>query len=235
MREVTKVQIPLTGYAVEGDWYDSDSGRALLVLIGFASNKAKYCDFARKLQAVTGASVLVLEYSGHGDSPFDLGEISPAQHFLEVIAAFDWLKDQYPDESIGVLGTSYGGFMATQLTKYRTFDKLVLRVPALYPPDVFYDKLKTFENTNHFQSYRSATPELENHPLLKRASEFSGKTLVVTHELDDICPPNETGAFTRAFNAETWEQPGFKHGLSETTPEASVLEAYYQKIAEWLK
>lgn len=235
MKNTTEVQIPLTGYSVTADWYEHDSEQIILVLIGFTSDRVRYQDMASVLQDVTGASILVLEYSGHGESTFELGEISPAQHFLEVITTFDWLKKSYPDKSISVMGTSYGGFMATQLTKYRTFLKLVLRVPALYPPNVFYDKLKTFEPTNHFHDYRTTTPELENHPLLKRASDFQGKTLVVTHELDTICPPNETSAFTRAFNADTWEQPGFKHGLSESNPQPAILEAYYHKIAEWLR
>lgn len=230
-----EVEIPCVGYSVKADLYEASSEEVVLMLIGFTSNKAKYADFADVIVEETGSSVLVLDYSGHGESPFDIDDLTPAQNFLEVITTFDWLKQQYPDAKVTVIGTSYGGFMATQLTKYREFDRLVLRVPAIYPPNVFYDKIKTFESTQHFQNYRHNTENLHEHPLLKRASEFAGKTLVVTHELDTVCPPQETGAFTKAFSAETWEAKGFKHGFGESEVTEEQKQSYYHKITEWLK
>src|SRR5206468_9462352 len=110
----------------------------LLVLPGWTSTKAKQNDLVSHIVESTGISALVLEYSGHGDSPFDVMETRPAQHFLEVICAFDWLKSKYPTAHISVMGGSYGGYLATQLTKYRQFDNLVLRVPAIYQPVDFY-------------------------------------------------------------------------------------------------
>lgn len=231
-----QVDIPMQGYSVAADWYEGAGDEVTLFLIGFNSDRERYGDFARALIAETGSSVLVLEYSGHGTSKLELGEITPAQHFLEVITAFDWLAEKYPDKKINVIGTSYGGFMATQLTKYRAFPKLVLRVPAIYPPDVFYDKLKIYEGNDHFKEFRSkSTDELAKHPLLERARKFAGKSLVVTHEFDDVCPPNETSAFTRSFSADHWEAKGFKHGFGESEVTEEQKQEYYQKIAEWLK
>ncbi|MDQ3064910.1 MAG: alpha/beta hydrolase [bacterium] len=230
------IQIPLIGYSVDADWYKGTSGEVLLVLIGYESNKTKYREMIQVLQSQAGTSALVLNYSGHGESSFELGKIRPAQHFLEVITTFDWLAKNQPGKGINVMGTSYGGFMATQLTKYRTFPKLLLRVPAIYPPYVFYDELKTFENTKHFSEYRSkSTEELVMHPLLKRSKEFAGKTMVVTHELDDICPPNETNAFIKSFNAEHWEAKGFEHGFSISDVTEEQKQEYYLKLSEWLK
>ncbi|MDQ2973385.1 MAG: alpha/beta hydrolase [bacterium] len=236
MAEPIVTQIPLTGYSVDADWYQGTSHEVLLVLIGYESKKAKYREMIQVLRSQTGTSALVLDYSGHGESPFDLGEIRPAQHFLEVVTVFDWLSKNQPGKSINVMGSSYGSFMATQLTKYRTFPKLMLRVPAIYPPNVFYDELKTFENTNHFSEFRSkSTEELVTHPLLKRSKEFVGKTMVVTHELDDICPPNETNAFIQSFDAEHWEAKGFKHGFNASDVTEEQKQEYFHRLAEWLK
>jgi hypothetical protein len=52
----------------------------------------------------TGASALVIDYSGHGGSPFDLSNTRPAH-----------------------------------LAHYRAIEKLVLRAPAIYKPEAFYD------------------------------------------------------------------------------------------------
>ncbi len=229
------IRIQCLGYEVAADWYEGNSDEVMLVLIGHGSNKAKYRDFMDILHSETGSSALVLDYTGHGESPFDLDEIRPAQHFLEVITAFDWVAENHPGKKINVMGASYGGFMATQLTKYRSFPKLILRVPAIYPPNVFYDKTITFKEHKHFQDFRNkTTDELLEHPLLKRANEFKGNTLVVTHELDDICPPNETSAFTCAFNADHWEAKGFRHGFGESDISEDQKKDYYQKIVEWL-
>lgn len=229
------MKIPLTGYEVDADLYEGSNNEVYLILIGYTSDRVRYQEFAEIINSELNASVLVLEYSGHGESPYELGEISPAQHFLEVITVYDWLKDKYSEKDINVIGTSYGAFMATQLTKYRTFPKLVLRVPAIYPPNVFYDKLKTFDKNLHFQDYRHNTKDLHEHPLLKRTSEFPGKTLVVTHELDTICPPNETGAFTKAFGADTWEAEGLKHGFADSDVTDEQKKEYFLKITDWLK
>lgn len=236
MIEFKQIHIPLHGYSIAADWYEGSSDEVLLVLIGHESSKAKYRDMVEALQSGTGTSALVIDYSGHGESPGNLDEISAAEHFLEVITAFDWIANNYSEKKINVMGTSYGGFMATQLTKYRTFPKLILRVPAIYPPDMFYDKTKIYKEHKYFQDFRNkSTDELVGYPPLKRASAFTGKTLVITHEFDDICPANETMAFAKAFGADTWEAKGFKHGFSESDVTEEQKHDYYMKIAEWLK
>lgn len=235
MDQPTTLQIECAGYSLAADWYEGRSDDALLTLIGFESNKAKYVDMIQAIINHTGTAAIVLDYSGHGDSPFALSDISPAQHFLEVIVAFDWLKINHPDKHLSVMGTSYGGFHATLLTQFRAFDQLILRVPAIYPEDVFYTKWKDMDVDYIRGTYRHETKDLEDHSMLRRAREFRGKTLVVTHELDDICPPNVTEAFVNAFQAASFMQPKFKHSVSQSNPDPEVLQAYYLKIAEFLK
>lgn len=231
------VKIDCVGYQIAADLYEGNAGAPiLLVLVGFESNKAKYQDLVNFLVKNNGLNALVLDYSGHGESPFNLMDLTPAQNFLEVITAFDWLGARYPKQEIWVMGTSYGGFLATQLTKYRSFNKLVLRVPALYKPEYFYTKWGDAHlNIDERHLYRQADKELDKHPLLQRAVSFKGKTLVVTHELDDVCPPNSTMPFVKAFNAEHWEAKGFKHGFGESNASEQQIRAYYQKVADWLK
>lgn len=229
---MNKIAINCIGYNIAADWYEGTSDEMLLVLVGFTSNKSKYQDFVQTLVSDAGMSALVVDYSGHGESPFELDELTPAQHFLEVITAFDWLKNLYPNKKINVMGTSYGGFLATQLTKYRSFNKLVLRVPALYPPEDFYTKWGDNSDV-HRKEYRERYSDDIGHPLLRRVSKFGGKTFVVIHEKDELCPENTTTAFAEAFSADVWRVPGFAHGIGNKTQDE--LRTYYNKIADWLK
>lgn len=229
------LNIECTGYSVVADWYQGDStDEIVLCLIGHTSNRKKYLDRLPGLVAETKMSALVFEYSGHGDSPFAIATTRPAQHFLEVIFAYDWLKEKYPATKINVIGSSYGGFLATQLTKYREVNKLILRAPGIYKPADFYTMQKDIDRKYLAATYRKDAEALAVHPLLKRASTtFHGKCLVMVHEHDDLVPKETTDAYARAFNAETYFATGFPHSLDQVPLENQA--AYHQKINEWLK
>lgn len=230
---VREIEIACLGYGVKADVYEGDELNVTLILIGFMSEKAKYAKFAKKIVAESSNSVVVLDYSGHGVSPYKIEDVMPAENFVEVIKTFDWIKNTYPKSSISVIGTSYGGFLATQLTKYRTFDTLVLRVPALFKPEKFYTEWKNMNEEETYE-YMAQAENLVEHPLLKRASSFEGRVAVVIHEKDSACPLNTTQAFVDAFQAESWVAPGLQHSMSASALAASEEDSYYQKIIDWM-
>lgn len=232
----TTLRIDCAGYAVKADWYEGENtDEIVLSLIGWTSNRKKYSDILSSIVQNTGMSALVFDYSGHGDSPFDVEKTRPAQHFLEVICVFDWLKERYPNAKIVVMGTSYGGYLATQLTKYRDFYKLILRVPAIYKPEDFYTlngEINSDAGWTAKDAFRRDTDALAKHPLLVRASSFKGKTLVIVHELDEQVPTETTDAYIAAFKAETYIAKGFPHSTGDV-PQSQKLE-YQDAINEWL-
>jgi pimeloyl-ACP methyl ester carboxylesterase len=230
------VEIECAAYSVKADWYEGKGeDRILLALIGWASNRNSYADILTTITEQTGMSALVFDYSGHGDSPFDINKTTPAQHFLEVIYVFDWLKEHYPSVKICVMGSSYGGFHAAHLTQYREFDNLILRAPAINPPSDFY----TLNGTQHSEeswaaknAYRNDEQALAVHPLLARASSYKGKALVVVHGDDDVVPKPVTDAYIKTFNADVYIAEGFPHSI-HTMPQEQIAE-YQTKIADWL-
>lgn len=235
--ETTKpitLDIQCVGYAVKADIYEGSSdGAVLLSLIGKTSKRTKqnYYDFLPRLANELGITTVIFDYTGHGDSPFNIEDISPAQHFLEVITVFDWMKAKYPGRKIFVIGSSYGGFLATQLTKYREFDGLVLRAPALYRPSDFYTIMKN-EDSEATQAFRHDTEALSKHPLLARASAFKGKTLLVVHEKDERIPKETTDAYANAFHPEVIVVEGVTHSLDNVTQQQ--VADYNQRIIDWL-
>ena len=226
--------IPCLGYSVKADWYEGKtSEKILLVLIGWTSSRAAYKDLLSSIVAGTGMSALVFDYSGHGDSPLDINKTRPAQHFLEAIEVFDQLTAKHPQATISVMGTSYGGYLATQLTKYRAFDNLVLRVPAMYKPEDFYTiSSKLHANWDRY-AFRTDKAALAKHTLLLRASNFKGKTMVVIHELDEQVPHETTDAYIEAFHADTYVATGFPHTISNKQSRKDIV-AYQKAIINWL-
>jgi esterase/lipase len=233
-------KIACSGYEIAVDWYEgADANKILLVLPGYNSSKARQKVHAEAIVEKTGTSALVVDFSGHGHSPFALRDTRPAQHFLELIYVFDWLRQQYPDAVISVSGVSYGGFLAVQLTKYREFANLVLRAPAIYKPSAFYDLWA--DRIDHEQAYaknladyRKDAEALANHPLLKRAASFKGRTLVVVHENDEMVPRETTDAYIRAFNADSFIAEGLSHIVTANSPDPAQLQVYQERIASWL-
>ena len=232
MRTLT---IPCTGYSVTADIYEgSDNGAVALWLIGRTSRRSKehYRTLLPELSEKQGLTSVIFDYSGHGDSPFDIEHISPAQHFLEVITVFDWIRTHYPGKKLAVIGSSYGGFLATQLTKYREFDALVLRAPAIYKPSDFYTAKKD-EDRQATQDFRRNVKLLSNHPLLARASRFTGKSLLIVHENDEQIPPQTTDAYANAFKPEVIVAKGISHSLDSATTQQ--VGSYNQALYDWLK
>lgn len=228
-----EVKIENIGYTLLADWYETTKDRVLLILPGFTSTKEKYEVLVAQLVESTGYSALVLDYAGHGESPFNINDLSRADNFSDVIAAFDWLVMNHGQKKITVLGTSYGGFHAAYLTKFRRFQDVIFRVPASYPEETLYTKIGEMKDA-HSEEYRNNPDNYVNHWLFSHTDSVKGRALVVTHEFDVVCPPVATKPFAEAFSADTWEAPDFKHGFGESNATEQQLEGYYKKLSEWI-
>ncbi len=228
-----KIEIDCVSYSIAADLYDNGRDKIMLVLPGWTSTKASYETFVSYIVDETKMSALVIDYTGHGESPFDAMEIRPAQHFLEVIASFDWLSEHYPQAEISVIGTSYGGYMAVQLTKYRDFANLILRVPSILAPRSFYSLNKNI-NREQERLNRRDREFLNSHPLLSRASKFKGKTLVLWHELDDAVPKRTTDKYIEIFKADSYLAKGWQHSFNNEAPEQEQI-TYKKTITDWLQ
>lgn len=226
------IEINCVSYSIAADLYENGAEKIMLVLPGWLSNKASYEQLVSFVVDEAQTSALVIDYSGHGESPFDAMEIRPAQHFLEVIAAFDWMKEKYPNAEISVMGTSYGGYMAVQLTKYRDFENLVLRVPAILAPRSFYAP-NGYISRQEERRWRSDQEFLDTHPLLARASNFKGRTLVVWHEFDEAVPKQTTDKYIEIFKADDYLARGWGHSFRADASESEQL-AYKRAITDWL-
>lgn len=228
------LDVQCVGYALKADIYEGDSDSAILLwLIGRTSkrNKQRYREFLPRIAQQLDITSVIFDYSGHGDSPFNIEDLSPAQHFLEVITIFDWIKAKYPNQKVFVIGSSYGGFLATQLTKYRKFDGLILRAPAIYRPSDFYT-LKKNEDREGTQAFRRDVESLAKHPLLARASSFEGDVLLVVHENDEIIPAQTTDAYAKAFKSEVIVAKDVTHSLDNSTQQQ--IAEYNKMIFDWL-
>lgn len=232
-----EVDIQCITYTIKADTYQgSDDTKVIIVLHGYSSSKLRQQPHAKALAEQTGAHVVALDLSGHGNSPIELAITRPAQHLLEVVCTYDWVASQYPNAAISVSGSSYGGFLATSLAQYRTLDALMLRAPAMYPPQALYDpwslRLADVEGyTKKAAAYRTNTELLAEHPLF-HADILYQRALVMVHEHDEMVPRQTTDAYINALNADSFIAEGFKHNMNNGTT-VTQMEAYHTRVADW--
>lgn len=228
------ISIACLGYAIDADWHEGKTNqKIILTFVGFGSSKKRNHDFMAKLVAMTGASALVVNFSGHGKSPFDIHETTPAQHLLEATKAYDWIKASYPEATIYCMGTSYGGFMAAYLTRFRAIAKLILRTPAMYQPNLFYSEHKYIDKILA-RKYRKDSNAVKNHPLFLQSPVTNVPTLLVVHGEDKSVPKQTTDIYASVFNAKVYNAEGFAHAFKDPANPQKDIPAYYDALAEWL-
>jgi uncharacterized protein len=235
-----EIKIACPGYEISTEWYEGkDHSRILIILPGYSSSKARQRIHAEAMVQTTGTNALVVDFSGHGISPFELRDTRPGQHLLELICVLDWIKQQYPVAEISISGSSYGGFLAVHLTGYREFRNLILRAAAIYEPTAMYDLWSIrIDNPEQYNkralAYRSDAEALAVHPLLNYAKAFKGNTLVVVHENDEIVPIETSNAYIDAFKADSIIAKGFVHTIDKANVDDVRLQEYQDQIAAWL-
>lgn len=232
-----EVDIQCPAYSIKADTYQgSDDTKVIIVLHGYSSSKQSQVPHAKALAEQTGAHVVALELSGHGNSSIELGATRPAQHLIEVVCAYDWVTAQYPNAAISVSGASYGGFLAANLSQYRTIDALILRAPAIYPPKALYDpwslRLADVDGyTKKATTYRTNTALLAEHSMFHADVSYQ-RALVMVHEHDEVVPQQTTDAYINALNADSFIAEGFRHNMKNGTT-IPQMEAYHTRVADW--
>jgi esterase/lipase len=234
------IQINCLGYSIVSDWHEGrTTNEIILFLMGYTTTRERQRTLVEAIVQKTGMSALSIDYSGHGDSPFDLADISPAQHMLEVVASYDWIIQRHPNAKVSIVSGSYGAFLAAYLIEYRPIEKLVLRTPAIYKPEEFYDtwgeRLKDeakFQDLN--RSYRANPAALKAHPIFENGRRFKGRTLVVVHDEDEAIPTQVTDVYRDAFKADEYIAKGFKHSISKSNADGAQMAAYQDVLSSWL-
>lgn len=166
----------------------SPKNPALLFIHGWESNRGRYFERATQLSKV-GFIVLTFDLRGHGDSPGKIKRLPISKHLDDVLAAYDLLVSQksVAPTKIGVIGASYGGYLASILTAKRPVKWLVLRAPAIYK-DSHFQFPKAQLNEQEVKKYRLAKIHPKTNLALKSLTQFKADVLIVESEHDTSVP-----------------------------------------------
>ena len=162
---------------------------AVLFIHGWQSNQTGYFPRA-EAGTKEDAICLTFDLRGHGQSAGDLKTFSRKDHLNDVLAAYDFLvsQPQVDKNKIGVVGASYGGYLASILTSRRKIKWLVLRVPALYSNTDFDLPTALLIEQKGEDIFKQKFLE-ENNFVLESLKRYLNHALLIECGKDQIIPP----------------------------------------------
>ena len=175
--------------AISGTLFTPDSIEkscpAVLFIHGWSSNESGYRTRAESLVRL-GYICLTFDLIGHGHSSGSIETVTLKENIDAAVAAYDFLASQegVDNNTISIVGTSYGGYLAAILPSKREVKSLVLRVPAIYA-DERDTRIKDSKQSMHLASEQART---RDNLALNSISGFDKRILLIEAEHDQVIP-----------------------------------------------
>lgn len=172
----------------------------VLLVHGWGGNQRPQLASARRLSR-QGLVCLTLNLRGHVETRHHRDRVSREQNLRDLLVGVDRLcADPAVDpRRIGLVGSSYGGYLAVLLTAERPVLWLGLQAPALYKDEGF-DRPKVELNRDpDLERYRRQRHPPEDNLALATAARFAGDVLIVESERDDVIPRPVIESYRQAF------------------------------------
>lgn len=208
----------------------------VLFVHGWGGSQQQYLARARETAAL-GCVCLAFDLRGHADTLPQRETVSRESNLRDVLAAYDALAmhPQVDRSSIAVVGSSYGGYLATILTTMRPVRWLAMRVPALYM-DSGWELPKTqLHKEQDLDTYRRGLIQAKDNRALRACSGFEGDVLIIESEHDSVVPhtviANYLESFIKARSLTYRVLQGADHGLTDPDHQ----RAYTALLLNWLE
>jgi pimeloyl-ACP methyl ester carboxylesterase len=205
----------------------------VLFVQGWGSGQEQYLARARQVAAL-GCHCLTFEPRGVARDHPEHETVTREDNLSDVLAAYDLLAGRRPVDraAIGVVGASYGAYLAAVLASLRPVRWLALRAPALYRDEDWASPKRRLDR-DELAAYRRRPLEPEANRALRACAAFAGDVLVVESERDEVVPhpavANYLAAFGKARSLTYRVIAGADHALSE----AAWQDAYTALLVDW--
>ena len=180
----------------------------MLFVHGLGSSKEGYRHRAVAVAEATGVVALAFDLSGHGSSS-DYELYTPNDHVADVLAARSFLVGlpEVASDRIGISGASYGAYLSVLATGKASFERLLLRAPAVYAD---HDRSLPLAHRSRIYPIDQAAD------LFVTLENFGGDVMILQSEHDELVPPPVVKAYVDACGkAEFGVIRGASHALTE--------------------
>lgn len=206
----------------------------ILLVHGWDGSQDQYIARAHEIASM-GCICLTFDLRGHVRHQAQRDAVTREDNLRDVLAAYDVLVGHPAVDpgAIGILGSSYGGYLAAIATSLRPVRWLGLRVPALYP-DAEWDVPKNALDRERLMAYRRSAVPADANRALAACAAFRGDVLVVESEHDHLVPhqviQNYLAACENARSLTYRVITGADHALSER----EWQQTYTTLVVNWM-
>jgi dienelactone hydrolase len=206
-----------------------------LFIHGWGGDQEEDLGHAEEL-ARLGCVCFTFDLRGHAESDADKERVTRQDGLDDVLAAYDYLASQplIDKTAIGVIGTSYGGYLAMLLTAYRPVRWLAMRVPALYPDDN-WETAKAKLDKAAVRAYRKQPHEAGADRALSACAAFHGDVLIVESEKDEQIPREAMLSMQGAFRQANSLSHRIIHGATHAMRDPQHQRIYATLLTGWIE
>jgi dienelactone hydrolase len=230
------LQIAVGDHTIAGTLIVPDTRMpGVLFLHGWGGDQNQYASRAREIAAL-GCACLTVDMLGHAQTLGQQASVTREDNLKDALAAYDALAGEpaVDDRRIAVIGSSYGGYLATLLTSLRPVKWLALRAPALYKDSEWNAPKLALRTMQQLDTYRRRALDANENRALRAASAYKGDVLIVESGHDDFIPheviQNYRNAYTQSCSLTYRMIEGADHGLTDP----ACRHAYTTLLVSWI-
>jgi dienelactone hydrolase len=208
----------------------------VLFVHGWGGSQEQYVARAREIAAL-GCICLTFDLRGHAKTRAQVDTVTREDNLRDVLAAYDVLLHQrgVDASSIAVVGSSYGGYLASILTSLRSVRWLALRAPADYKDSDWTLPKRALRRQQELDVYRRTAVKPGDSRALAACAAFKGHALIVASERDTVIPEqviaNYRSACAAAASLTVRVLADADHSLSTD----GYQQSYTTVLVAWLK
>lgn len=229
------IEIAVDGQSISGTILTPSAKiPGILFVHGWGGSQQRDLARAKNITGL-GCVCLTFDLRGHERTHEMRSKVSREQSLADLLAAYDRLVSHpaVDRDAIAVIGSSYGGYLATILSSMRPVKWLALRVPALYW-DADWDMPKQELDRDKLAHYRRSAVTAADNRALAACKEFHGDVLLIESEQDDYVPHatlmSYRGAFELAHSLTYRLVDGADHALSSDLSQS----IYSSMLSNWI-
>ncbi|CAI8739720.1 alpha/beta hydrolase family protein [Pseudomonas soli] len=233
--ESETVELHVEGESIAGTLVSPGSRMpGILFVHGWGGSQQRDLARARQITGL-GCVCMTFDLRGHEKTESQRLTVTREQNLADLLAAYDRLASHPSVDpgAIAVIGSSYGGYLATLLTPLRPVKWLALRVPALYWDDE-WDAPKQALDRQRLNAYRLRPLGPADNRALAAYAEFAGDVLLVESEQDDYVPHSTLMSYRSAFVSAHSMTHRLVDGADHALSSEESQKAYSAILTAWI-
>jgi len=207
----------------------------VLFVHGWGGSQQQYVARAREVAAL-GCICLTFDLRGHARTQDLQKTVTREDNLHDIVAAYDALARQrgVDASAIAVVGSSYGGYLASILTTLRPVRWLVLRVPALYKDSEWTLPKDQLRKLQQLDAYRRMPVGPTDSRALRACHQYQGHALLVESERDAIIPAQVVANYRKALAQAASLTYRLMANADHALTDEACQQAYTALLVNWL-